>query len=113
MYMGVIKGVDRPDSRRRARRLPDPALMRLSTWHKWQGDAVEWWNGFVHYDGVYMSKVFTVTPDFITAINADEIITGGTEYKDFGSLSLEIKGCPPDYTLYPGWKLAVGFLTRG
>ena len=89
------------------------ALMRLSTWHKRQGDAVDWWNGFERYDRVYMSKVFTFTPDFDTAINAEEIITGGTGYKDFGNLPPEIEACPPDYTLYPQWKSAVGFLTRG
>ena len=89
------------------------ALMRLSTWHKRQGDAVDWWNGFECYDRVYMSKVFTFTPDFDTAINAEEIITGGTGYKDFGNLPPEIEACPPDYTLYPQWKSAVGFLTRG
>ena len=92
---------------------PNLALMRLSTWHKRQGDAVDWWNGFERYDRVYMSKVFTFTPDFDTAINAEEIITGGTGYKDFGNLPPEIEACPPDYTLYPQWKSAVGFLTRG
>ena len=92
---------------------PNLALMRLSTWHKRQGDAVDWWNGFGRYDRVYMSKVFTFTPDFDTAINAEEIITGGTGYKDFGNLPPEIEACPPDYTLYPQWKSAVGFLTRG
>ena len=25
---------------------PNLALMRLSAWHKAQGDSVEWWNGF-------------------------------------------------------------------
>ena len=59
---------------------PNLALMRLSTWHKQRGDAVEWWNGFTHYDRVYKSKVFTFTPDFNTVINADEIVTGGTGY---------------------------------
>ena len=42
---------------------PNLALMRLSTWHKRQGDAVDWWNGFERYDRVYMSKVFTFTPE--------------------------------------------------
>lgn len=92
---------------------PNLALMRLSAWHKHQGDTVEWWNGFTHYDRVYMSKVFTFTPDFDTVIDADEIITGGTGYKDFGSLPPEVESCSPDYTLYPHWKPAVGFLTRG
>lgn len=92
---------------------PNLALMRLSTWHKRQGDTAEWWNGFIHYDRVYMSKVFTFTPDHDTVIDADEIVTGGTGYKDFGSLPPEVEACPPDYTLYPKWKPAVGFLTRG
>ena len=92
---------------------PNLALMRLSTWHKRQGDVVDWWNGFEQYDRAYMSKVFTFTPDFDTAINAEEIITGGTGYKDFGCLPPEIESCPPDYTLYPQWKSAIGFLTRG
>ena len=74
---------------------------------------MDWWNGFERYDRVYMSKVFTFTPDFDTAINAEEIITGGTGYKDFGNLPPEIEACPPDYTLYPQWKSAIGFLTRG
>ena len=92
---------------------PNLALMRLSNWHKQRGDTVEWWTGFTHYDRVYMSKVFTFTPDFDTVINAEEIITGGTGYKDFGSLPPKVEACPPDYTLYPNWKPAVGFLTRG
>ena len=92
---------------------PNLALMRLSTWHKQRGDGVEWWNGFTHYDRVYKSKVFTFTPDFDTVINADEIVTGGTGYKDFGVLPPEVEACPPDYGLYPSWKPAIGFLSRG
>lgn len=92
---------------------PNLALMRLSTWHKQRGDAVEWWNGFTHYDRAYKSKVFTFTPDFDTVINADEIVTGGTGYKDFGVLPPEVEACPPDYGLYPSWKPAIGFLSRG
>jgi len=92
---------------------PNLALMRLSAWHKGRGDSVEWWNGFVHYDRVYKSKVFTFTPDITTAINADEIITGGTGYKDYGSLPPEVEAVRPDYSIYPEFKQAIGFLTRG
>mgnify|MGYP004471687623 CR=1 FL=1 len=92
---------------------PNLALMRLSAYHKAHGDSVEWWDGFKHYDRVYMSKVFTFSPDVDTCINADEIITGGTGYKDYGSLPAEIEGTFPDYSLYPEWKPAIGFLTRG
>ena len=38
------------------RNFPNLALMKLSAWHKAQGDAVEWWNGFTHYNRVYLSK---------------------------------------------------------
>ena len=36
------------------RNFPNLALMKLSAWHKAQGDAVEWWNGFTHYNRVYL-----------------------------------------------------------
>lgn len=92
---------------------PNLALMRLSAWHKANGDLVEWWNGFKHYDRVYMSKVFTFSPDMNTVVDADEVITGGTGYKDYGSLPPAIEATPPDYSIYPNFKAAIGFLTRG
>lgn len=92
---------------------PNLALMRLSAWHKAKGDVVEWWNGFTHYDRAYLSKVFTYIPDFDYAIDADEIITGGTGYKDYSSLPPEVEAMPPDYSIHPSYKQAVGFLTRG
>lgn len=95
------------------RHFPNLALMRLSAWHKAQGDAVEWWNGFAHYDRVYLSKVFTFTPDHDTVVDADEIITGGTGYKDYGTLPPEVEAMFPDYSIYPQYKQAIGFLTRG
>ena len=43
---------------------PNLALMKLSAWHKSQGDSVEFADPmFGRYDRVYMSKVFTFTPD--------------------------------------------------
>lgn len=92
---------------------PNLALMRLAAYHKSRGDSVEWWDGFTHYDRVYKSKVFTFSADEETYINADEIIMGGTGYKDYGNLPDEIERTFPDYSLYPGWKTAIGFLTRG
>lgn len=96
-----------------SRHFPNLALMRLSAWHKAQGDAVEWWNGFTHYDRVYLSKVFTFTPDHNTVIDADEIVTGGTGYKDYGTLPPEVEKMFPDYSIYPQYHHAIGFLTRG
>lgn len=92
---------------------PNLALMRISAWHKTQGDSVVWWNGFEHYDRVYMSKVFTFSNDIDTVIDADEIIQGGTGYKNYGSLPKEIEAMQPDYSIYPHFKQAIGFLTRG
>ena len=92
---------------------PNLALMRLSAWHKSQGDWVEWWNGLTRYDRVYLSKVFTFTPDVDTIINADEIITGGTGYKDYGVLPPAVEAMSPDYSLYPHFTRAIGFMTRG
>lgn len=74
---------------------PNLALMRLSAWHKQQGDMVVWWNGLERYDRVYMSKVFTFTPDIDTVIQADEIVRGGTGYKDYGSLPQEVEATRP------------------
>lgn len=96
-----------------SRHFPNLALMKISAWHKAQGDDVEWWNGFTHYDKVYLSKVFTFSPDHDTVIDADEIITGGTGYKDYGTLPSEVEGSFPDYSIYPQYKRAIGFLTRG
>ena len=61
---------------------PNLAIMKISAWHKAQGDEVEWWFGFHQYDRVYMSKVFdnTYTPDVYEPVNTKEIIKGGTGY---------------------------------
>ena len=80
---------------------PNLALMRISAWHKALGDMVEWWDGMLPYDRIYMSKVFTFSPDNDTVMQADEIIRGGTGYRDYGSLPEEIEAMPPDYSIYP------------
>ena len=55
---------------------PNLALMKLSAWHKLQGDIVSWYSGIEHYNRVYMSKVFGFTPDDGRVIQADEVIKG-------------------------------------
>lgn len=92
---------------------PNLALMKISAWHKAQGDTVEWWDGFQHYERVYMSKVFTFTPDMDTCIDADEVVRGGTGYGLEGKLPHEIEHIYPDYSLYGITDTAYGFLTRG
>ena len=96
---------------------PNLALMKLSAWHKAQGDAVEWWWGFGKYDRVYMSKVFdeTYSPDIPEPLNASEIVKGGTGYGLDDRLPDEVEHIYPDYSLYPELtrETAYGFLTRG
>lgn len=112
---------------------PNLPLMKLSAWHKQQGDSVEWYDQLFHsigkpFDRVYMSKVFSFTPDFPYYINADEVIKGGSGYcislenekevyhkKNDGQLPYEIEHIYPDYSLYPELTkdTAYGFMSRG
>ena len=96
---------------------PNLALMKLSAWHKSQGDTVDWWWGFDHYDRVYMAKVFdeTYTQDILEPVNTDEVIKGGTGYGLDNKLPDEIEHIYPDYSLYPDLTrdTAYGFLSRG
>ena len=62
---------------------PNLALMRISAWHKQQGDDVEWWLGnLFYYDKVYMSKIFSDAYSRETSFpyNCGEVIRGGTGY---------------------------------
>ena len=60
---------------------PNLALMKISAYHKSIGDEVSWYYPFdTRYDKVYMSKVFSFTPDYDECINADEVVKGGTGY---------------------------------
>lgn len=92
---------------------PNLALMKISAYHKAMGDSVEWVNHFNHYDMVYQSKVFTFSPDNCFAVNADMIIKGGTGYDPSINLPELIDSTRSDYSLYPKFKEAYGFLTRG
>lgn len=101
---------------------PNLPLMKLSAWHKQNEDQVEWYDPLTAWlnppDRVYMSKVFTFTPDYPHPVCAGEIIKGGTgyEYPSGGkSLPEEIEHIYPDYSLYPELcnDTAYGFLTRG
>ena len=97
---------------------PNLPLMKLSAWHKQQGDHVEWYEPMFsgHMDKVYMSKVFTFTQDYQYCIDADEVIKSGTGYyyPDGGEpLIPEIEHIYPDYDLYGIKDTAYGFLTRG
>lgn len=96
---------------------PNLALMKISAWHKKQGDDVEWCFPMSHYDIVYQSKVFddTYSPDIDWTPQADKVIKGGTGYGLDNTLPSEIEHIYPDYSIYPELTkdTAYGFLTRG
>ena len=111
-------------------KFPNIPLMKLSAWHKAQGDHVEWYQPLFsgHMDKVYMSKVFSFTPDYEWCVDADEVVKGGSGYcielidgkevyhKEYDNdLPYEIEHIYPDYGLYPEYTkdTAYGFLTRG
>lgn len=94
---------------------PNIALCKIARWHRQQGDTVEWALPMMHYDVVYMSKVFNFSPDDTTIYNADKIIKGGTGYDIESVLPFMVDRQQPDYSIYPAIPkdYAYGFLTRG
>lgn len=113
-----------------SRNFPNLPLMKISAWHKAQGDNVEFVLPLKHYDKIYVSKVFgdeySQMSDY--CLQADEIVFGGTGFaitvengkevyhKDRDpNLPDEIEHIYPDNSLYPDLTKgkAFGFLTRG
>lgn len=90
---------------------PNYALMKLSAYHKAQGDHVEWWIPMVKYDRVYSSKIFTFSPE--DPMLPPDAIKGGTGYGIMDELPPEVDAMFPDYSLYPDCDYAIGFITRG
>lgn len=89
---------------------PNIALMKIASWHRQKGDAVEWSMPlFGSYDRIYASKVFTFTNDFDQMVhNAKEIIRGGTGYDIKSRLPDEIeRHTGLAYDLYPQYKFSV------
>lgn len=109
---------------------PNIPLMKISAYHKRQGDTVVWYDPLFtgHCDKVYVSKIFSFSQDFEYYIDADEVEYGGSGYcievvdgkeiynKDKDKpLPPEIEHIYPDYSLYPELtkNTAYGYLTRG
>lgn len=104
---------------------PNLALMKLSAYHKAQGDSVEWYQPFSdRYNKVYISRVFSTTSDYDLVVNSDEVVRGGTGYEiqlvdgrevysKGDDLPYEVEHIYPDYSLYGITDTAYGFLSRG
>lgn len=124
MKIGIIDC----DSKNVKNPFPNLALMKLSAWHKNKGDNVKWYDPLLggRYDKVYVSKVFSFSPDYEYFINADEVVYGGSGFaismvngkeiydksKD-KPLSEEVEHVFPDYSLYGITDTAYGFISKG
>ena len=92
-------------------KIPNLALMKISSWHKKQGHEVEHYLPLAHhlYDKIYASKIF----DFSDGSDIQpDMITGGTGIDLKISLPNEIEEMDPDYILY-NYPHNIGFAQRG
>lgn len=101
-------------------KIPNYAIMKISTYHKKRGDDVDWYNPILDIldtDILYISKVFSFsqcpTMTMPMPINA-QIIKGGTGYDYKTTLPQEIEEITElDYSLYPECDYSIVFTTRG
>lgn len=107
---------DAERDRLKNKKFPNLALMKLSAYHKAQGDTVAWWSPIqtASFDVIYSSKVFDFTQEhpYLPAAT----IRGGTGYSDIPvnqTLPEEVDNMFPDYSIYPECDYAIGYLTRG
>lgn len=124
MKIGLID-LDKGAQKKKKKPFPNLPLMKLSAWHKAQGDDVSWYDG-TYCDLVYVSKVFSFSPDYDGEINAAEVIYGGSGFaislvngkevydksKD-PDLPREVEHIYPDYSIYQIHNTAYGFMTKG
>lgn len=108
---------------------PNHALMRISAYHKYLGDDVDWWDGpLVYHDIVYKSKIFSdaYSKDIPDPVNVGKVVKGGTGYaihlvdgvekynKNLDPpLPDEIEKMRPDYSIYPQFDFAISMTSRG
>ena len=98
-------------------KIPNLAIMKISTYHKNKGDDVGWYDPLFDYedtDILYESKIFTFSPEYkYYPINA-KIIRGGTGLDIQKKLPDEIEKITHlDYSLYPDCDYSIQFLSRG
>lgn len=93
-------------------KIPNLALMKLSAWHKQQGDETELFSPLWSYDKVYVSKIFSYTPS-PEEIFPTDVEYGGSGYDFETVLPDHIEHLMPDYDLYPNADYSMGFTTRG
>ena len=121
---------------RKKHRFPNLASMKVSGYHKKNGDDVELlldYDNIKDYDIVYISKAFTDTYVDESILEYDNVKYGGTGffYDKAEPLPYEVEHSKPDYDLYKDWvnsmlekgvkrlefkyylDYSIGFTTRG
>jgi len=96
-------------------KMPNLALMKISSYHKRKGDSVGW--AWANPDRVYISCIFSQNLPHARGVakfypEADVRI-GGPALGYPNSLPDEIEHSMPDYSLYPDLDYSMGFTTRG
>ncbi len=109
-------------------KLPNLALMKLSTYEKTLGNSVEIkrlnLSGYPtkrkvkfvdasNYDKVYVSTIFTTNQKNYKITGNDLVSYGGTGLNLNTCLPSEIDGLEEDYSIYPENDTSYGFITRG
>lgn len=96
-------------------KIPNLALMKLSSWHKAQGDQAGF--NISDPDRVYVSVVFKKNRENAKGIQRmypdAEVFFGGPGYDLEIELPKEAEFCVPDYSVYPKMDFSMGFTTRG
>lgn len=92
-------------------KIPNLALMKLSAWHKEQGDKVELTSPLFagNYDQIYASKVFDFSPMPILPSGS---LVGGGGCNIATRLGESKEHMMPDYSLY-NCDFAIGYTSRG
>ena len=119
---------------RKKHRFPNLVCMKISAWHKKQGDDVTLKTDYTDLEGyqrVYISKVFTDTPVPEEVFQKTNVYWGGTGFyfDKAPDLPPEVEHIMPDYNLYNEWieekkaegkndfksytDYSIGFTTRG
>jgi len=104
-------------------KLPNLALMRLSAWHREQGDAVQFSRSVSRglfdddADTVYASTIFKFSASKTARVLAEypDAIVGGTGVDETINLSPHVPNQfnGLDYSIYPEFEYSLGFTQRG
>jgi hypothetical protein len=99
---------------------PNLVLMKLSAWHKQQGDHIELIKGIPntqpleHYDKTYISCIFFQNKERVLdyASQLDNVVVGGSGIDLDTTLDHDLEHIMPDYDLY-NINFSMGFTSRG